>query len=163
MISPKKITEQELCGMLIEKHQEFLEGYKREFDIRHQSIVLREKKDQLEHWLKDSEDDAKKHKAYVRRLEATNQNMLKLEQELEKLQSTKGLDEEERYKMLKQQIDMHNEALNYWTEKFNNLSTEKKEKEITKKKPKKTKKRSSTKVKASTPQNERKGTKEKGK
>lgn len=114
MISPKKITEQKLCDMLIEKHRKFLENYKREFDIRHRLIVLREKKDQLEHWLKDSEDDAKKHRVYAKRLKVTNQNVLKLEKELEKFQN--ALDEKERYKTLKKKIDMHSKALNYWTE-----------------------------------------------
>ena len=55
-MSSQKLTKAELSGMLVEKHKNFIKEYRKEFDILDRIAILKEKREQLDFWVKDSKD-----------------------------------------------------------------------------------------------------------
>ena len=121
------LTEKKLAKKLIEKHQTFVENYKKEFDIFQRISILKEKQDQLEHWL-CSENNLDEDQKYFREMELADKELLKLNRELEKLydsdsDSNKILDEpRKRYNWLKKKISEHEDSMKYWKERYGDLT-----------------------------------------
>jgi|GEM_PF-712245 len=154
----QRITPKELSNLLVEKHQKFIEEYKKEFDILDRIFVLKEKQDQLEYWLHDSKDDPEKNQKYLKAMRAADKELLKLNEELKVLYSSNSNETQThnvsktnlkgRYNLLKNRIEMHKEAITYWDKKLKDLSKDKEAKkrgkvkkvgELKKKKAKKAK------------------------
>ncbi|MCK4244750.1 MAG: hypothetical protein KAX20_03900 [Candidatus Omnitrophica bacterium] len=115
--SVERITPKQLSKKLVEKHQRFLNEHSKEFDLLHELSVLKEKQDQLEHWIEDAknEDDEKKYTAYRKQKENTEKDILKLTKELEEIKSSENYDSRQRYEFLKNSIDSQRDAINYWS------------------------------------------------
>jgi hypothetical protein len=115
--SAEVITPKQLSKKLVEKHNRLLTEHTKEFDLLHELFVLSEKQDQLEHWIDDAmnDDDEKKCKAYKKQKEKSEKDILRTTKELEKLKTQDGYDPKQRYNSLKNIIDSHREAINYWS------------------------------------------------
>ncbi|RLI89471.1 MAG: hypothetical protein DRO62_01515 [Candidatus Altiarchaeales archaeon] len=113
----KGITPKQLSKKLVEKHRRFLNAYSKEFDLLHELFVLREKQDQLKHWIDDAknEGDKKRYKAYMKQKKITENDILKLTGKLKEVTSSENYDSRERYDFLKRCIDSHRDAINYWS------------------------------------------------
>ena len=139
-MTSKKHTPEELSNLLVEKHQEFIAGYKKEFDILDRIFVLKEKQDQLEYWLHDSKDDLEKNQKYLKIMRAADKELLKLNEELAALYGSNPDESpggppnvsktpaKSEHKLLKSKIETHNEALDYWNGKIQELLKAKKDK-----------------------------------
>jgi len=117
LMAIKGITPKQLSKKLVEKHRRFLNTYSKEFDLLQELFVLREKQDQLEHWVEDAknEDDKKKYKTYMKQKKNTEDAILKLRGELEEVTSSENYDSRQRYEFLKKCIDSQKDAINYWS------------------------------------------------
>lgn len=135
-MASQRVTPKELSNLLVEKHQKFITEYKKEFDILDRIFVLKEKQDQLEYWLHDSKDDPEKNQKYLKAMRAADKELLKLNEELKVLYSSNSNETEtpnvskthpkSRYNLLKDKIEMHKEAMDYWDEKLQEHSKDKK-------------------------------------
>jgi len=92
--------------LLVQKHENLAKKYSLELDVGERVSVLREKRDQLRHWIAAE----KPNEIRVRELGS-------VEEELGKLENSGLLKPSRYYKDLKANIDEHNEAKKYWVEK----------------------------------------------
>ena len=142
----QKLDKEGLSSLLVEKHKNFAKEYRKEYDIIERISVLKEKQEQLEYWLRDTKDDKEKNQKYAQSKEVASHEMDKLSEELRGLHEGKSrkthgppeTDVKARHKWLKSQIDVHDEATNYWIQKKAEIEDEKKPKEesVQKQKPK---------------------------
>jgi hypothetical protein len=135
MIAPEKLTKEKLANVLVRKHRNFLTQYKKEFELLDKIKILEDKQEQLEHWL-NSAKDAKEEDIYIKELEQTDNEILKLNEELKKLRDVttiapnssaanngedninNGFFLKNRYKWLKNQISVEEQTLSYWAERY---------------------------------------------
>ena len=96
--TPKKLAEN-----LVEKHDRFISEYSDEMEKAKQISMLREKKDQLRHWV---EENGSKEK-FRRELEETDK-------ELTQLQNTYKPKSQSFYSGLKDKIEEHKKAREHW-------------------------------------------------
>ncbi|MBN2250901.1 MAG: hypothetical protein JW724_02350 [Candidatus Altiarchaeota archaeon] len=129
----QKLTKEELSNLIVEKHKNFLSEYRKEFDILERLSVLKEKQDQLEHWVRDSRENPPQNQKYLQAMKAADKEFSGLKAELKSLYECNPAininnfenDSKNRYKWLRNQITTHEEALNYWTERTCELIREK--------------------------------------
>jgi hypothetical protein len=116
MNPPGKITQKQLSKKLVEKHERLLNAYSKEFKLLQGILVLREKKDLLEHWIEDAkiEGDEKKRRRYMKQKKTTEGDILKLRERLEEITPSEDCDSRQRYESLGKYIESHREAINYW-------------------------------------------------
>jgi hypothetical protein len=105
--SPKKMAE-----ALVEKHDRFISGYSDELDKMRQMTMLKEKKDQLRHWVAENGGKAK----YSKELEDT-------ENELSQLQTAFKPKTQSYYAGLREKVDEHKKAREYWLGRSGELKT----------------------------------------
>jgi len=105
------LTPKGLADVLVKKHDGFIKKYSDELEAGERVSVLREKMDQLKHWIAD-EKTSKKH---VTELSA-------VEDELKKLEGSGLLKPQSYYKDLKKRIEEHAESKDYWSKMLGELS-----------------------------------------
>ncbi|MBN2014078.1 MAG: hypothetical protein JW778_02760 [Candidatus Altiarchaeota archaeon] len=117
----KTLTRKQLSKKLAEKHKTFLEKYMKEFDFLHKLLVLEEKQDLLEHWIKDArdEDDGKKVKEYMKQKKRNDDEISEIRKGLSDLNKKEEYEVKQRYEFLKDHMDSHREAIDYWTSRQN--------------------------------------------
>jgi len=149
---PEKLNPNQLSRKLLEKHGRMLEDYQREFEIRQKVSVLNDKGDLLEHWIKSAEEDGSNgYEKYKKDKEMVGREVSSLISELrditlQEVKSESNGETEKRYSFLKERIDAHKEAIDYWNGRVKELSKKKKvsggkEKETKDPKKRKAKKR----------------------
>ncbi|MBU0762921.1 MAG: hypothetical protein KKD39_07830 [Candidatus Altiarchaeota archaeon] len=106
-ISPKKLAQS-----ILEKHDRLIMEYSVEVDRAKQVNMLREKKDQLLHWV---EENGSKDK-YSKELTET-------EAELENLMGSFEIKSQNYYNDLEARVKDHMKAKEYWIEKIGELKT----------------------------------------
>ena len=136
----KGVTKEMLAKKLVEKHTNFIKNYKKEFDILERISVLKEKQDQLEYWL-CSDNDPNEYQKHLRDMEVADRELLNLNSDLMKVHdspdstgsknSTGDSDSgngnnisdkpKVRYNWLKQQILRHEDSMDYWKGRYNDL------------------------------------------
>jgi len=105
--SPKKLVE-----VLAEKHDRFISEYSDEIEKYQQMIMLREKRDQLLHWVNENDSKSK----YAKELEDTDK-------ELDQIKSNFKLKSQSHYQGLKEKISEHKKAREYWLGRKGELKT----------------------------------------
>ena len=105
--SPKKLAE-----ALVEKHDRFISEYSDEIERMQQAVMLREKRDQLLHWM---EENGSKD-TYEKELEET-------ERELNQIQESFTVKSQSHYIRLKDGIDEHKIARDYWLGRVGEFKT----------------------------------------
>ncbi|MBD3388887.1 MAG: hypothetical protein GF416_07455 [Candidatus Altiarchaeales archaeon] len=105
--SPKKLAE-----ALVEKHDRFISEYSDEVEKMQQVQMLKEKKDQLLHWLDENGSGEK----YRLELEET-------EKELKELKSTFKVKSQSHYAKVRDLIDEHKKARDYWLGRLGELKS----------------------------------------
>ena len=123
IMSSKYLTAKVLSKKLVDKHQNFLKQYKKEFDLLGKIIVLEEKKDQLEHWANTTSDEKTAQK-FLKDKESADKKLMKLADELKKI-SSEGTSPrlKERHSLLKKELRNHRKALDYWWKIYKDLPT----------------------------------------
>jgi hypothetical protein len=106
-LSPK-----ELAQSLVEKHDNMISAASDELEKSRQIAVLKEKADQLAHWVLEKDGDGK----FEKELEETRR-------ELEKLSDSFKPKSQSYYKGLSERIDEHKKARDYWLGKVGELKT----------------------------------------
>ncbi|MFH0862024.1 MAG: hypothetical protein V1875_03240 [Candidatus Altiarchaeota archaeon] len=102
---PKKLAE-----ALVEKHDRFIGEYSDEVEKVQQITMLTEKKDQLIHWVDEKVSKGK----YQKELEDA-------EAELKKLQETYKPKNQAHYAGLRERIEEHKKAKDYWLGRIGEL------------------------------------------
>jgi hypothetical protein len=105
--SPKKMAE-----ALVEKHDKFISGYSDELDKVKQITMLKEKKDQLKHWVAENGGKTK----FSKELEDA-------ERELGQLQTSFTPKTQSYYAGLKEKVEEHKKAREYWLSRIGELKT----------------------------------------
>ncbi len=105
--SPKKLAQ-----ALVEKHDRLISEYSDETEKIRQITMLKEKKDQLKHWVEENGSKSK----YSKELEDTTKELSQLSESFEE----KGPGY---YINLDEQIGQHRNAKKYWLEKISELKT----------------------------------------
>jgi hypothetical protein len=95
-----------LAETLAEKHDRFIKKYSAELGAGERVSVLREKKDQLKHWVADDKSNQKHAKA-----------LAAVEAELKEIEDSGLLKPASYYKGLKEKIGEHTESKEYWVNK----------------------------------------------
>lgn len=127
-MSSQKLTKAELSNLLVEKHGNFIRDLKKEFDVLDRMAILKEKKEQLDFWVKDSQDNPEQLKKHLLAREIAQNEFSQLNEELKALHSSgrrmgpQESDVKSRHNWLKNQITVHEEALSYWGAKIRELS-----------------------------------------
>ncbi len=106
-LSPKKLAE-----LLVEKHDRLISGYSDEVDKTKQISILKEKKDQLLHWVEEKGTQSK----YGQELKDTTA-------ELKKLQTSFTPKNQSYYAGVEQKIRENKEAREYWMGKIGETKT----------------------------------------
>jgi len=146
-LSPEKLNPNQLSRKLLEKHGRMLDDYQREFEIRQKVSVLNDKGDLLEHWIKSAEEDGSNgYEKYKKDKEMVGREISSLISELrdmtlQDVKSESNGETEKRYSFLKERIDAHKEATDYWNGRVKELSKKKKVSEGKEKRTKDPKKR----------------------
>jgi hypothetical protein len=103
--TPKKLAE-----TLVEKHDRFISEYSDEIEKSQQITMLKEKKDQLIHWVEEKGSKSK----YQKELEEA-------EKELKHLQETYKPKNQTHYAGLRERIGEHKKARDYWLGRIGEL------------------------------------------
>ena len=101
----------QLCGFIIEKHDRFLSKYKQDLESFQRILVLREEIDQLEHWVKSGET------SYKSKLDVALA-------ELESLKRSKKKVNDKSIDAVKNKINSHERALEYWRNRMKGIANE---------------------------------------
>ncbi len=96
--SPKKLAEE-----LVEKHDRFISEYSDEIERYQQATMLREKRDQLLHWVEENGSKGK----YAKELEETQKELKQLLSDYESMSRSQ-------VEGLKNRIQEHRQAREYW-------------------------------------------------
>jgi hypothetical protein len=96
-------TPKKLAQALVEKHDRFISEYSDEMEKSQQITMLREKQDQLRHWVEEKGSKSK----YGLELEET-------EKELKNLKETFKPKSQTHYASIKQRIEDNKAARDYW-------------------------------------------------
>jgi hypothetical protein len=104
---PRKLAE-----ALVEKHDRFISEKSDEIERMQQAVMLREKRDQLLHWMQENGSKD----TYEKELEET-------ERELNQVQGSYTVKNPGHYKKLKDNIDEHKKARDYWLGRMGELTT----------------------------------------
>lgn len=127
-MASQKLAKEDLSQLLVEKHKNFITGYKREYDILDRLFVLKEKKEQLGYWVEESKSNPSQHEKYQQVMDNTEKELASLSEEHKLLKETSHRfgpsesDPRARHKWLKAQITGHDEALAYWTNKIKEIA-----------------------------------------
>jgi len=105
-------TPRELAEALVEKHDRFVSEYSDEIERMQQVVMLKEKRDQLLHWV---EENGGKD-SYGRELEDT-------ERELKQLSGSFTVKGQGHYKQLRESIEEHRKSRDYWLDRLGELKT----------------------------------------
>jgi hypothetical protein len=105
-------TPRKLAEALAEKHTRFISEYSDEIEKMKQLSMLREKRDQLLHWVQENGSRDK----YERELADT-------ENELDQLRSSFQLKSEGHYQRLGDVVNEHKKARQYWLEKMGEIKS----------------------------------------
>jgi hypothetical protein len=134
-MASQKLAKEDLSQLLVEKHQNFITEYKREYDILDRLFVLKEKKEQLRYWVDESKTNPAQHEKYQTAMNNTEQEIARLSEELKSLKETSPRsfgpsesDPKARHKWLKAQITGHEEGVSFWTNKIKEIADAKKHK-----------------------------------
>jgi|WetSurMetagenome_2_1015567.scaffolds.fasta_scaffold829805_1 hypothetical protein len=103
-------TQKKLAGTLVEKHDRFISEYGDELETAQQLTMLREKKDQLLHWMEENGSKGK----FFKELEDT-------ENELGNLKAAFKPKNQSHYAGLREKIEEHKSARTYWLQKMSEL------------------------------------------
>lgn len=105
--SPRKLAQ-----ALVEKHDRLISEYSDQVEKIRQVTMLREKRDQLLHWVQENGSKDK----YQAELKETEAELGKLTKSFEDLGQS-------HYKKLEQQIEQQKGAKQYWLDKIDELKT----------------------------------------
>lgn len=105
-------TPKMLAEALVEKHDRMISEYSDEVEKIQQVTMLREKRDQLLHWVEENGSKGK----YQRELAET-------EKELEQLSATFQAKSQRHYTKARELIDEHKKARDYWLRRLGELKT----------------------------------------
>jgi hypothetical protein len=105
--SPKKMAE-----ALVEKHTRFISEYSDDVEKAQQMTMLREKRDQLHHWLAENGSKEK----FKKELEDTDK-------ELKNLQTAFKPKNQAHYAALKENIGEHKKARDYWQSRIGEIKS----------------------------------------
>lgn len=121
MITPEKLTKEKLARELIKKHKNFLENYKKRFELFERMRILKDKQEQIEHWLNISKNSNEENR-YIEELQEIDKELEILRKELNLKDKTSGKIGE--HSILKNKISNEETAIVYWEEKLKNFSKE---------------------------------------
>ena len=105
--TPKKLAE-----ALVEKHDRLISEYSDEMEKMQQAVMLKEKRDQLLHWMQENGSKD----TYSKELEET-------ESELKQSNGSFTVKSQSHYKKIKESIDEHKNARDYWLGRMGELTT----------------------------------------
>jgi phosphoglycolate phosphatase-like HAD superfamily hydrolase len=105
-----ELTPKNLASMLVEKHDRFISEYTGEVERWETVSMLREKRDQLKHWLEDDAEDK-----FAKEFKET-------ERELSELEAKLKVSSKRHYTNTKQAVKEHAEAREYWLKRLKELS-----------------------------------------
>ncbi len=108
----EEISAKKLAQTILEKHDRLVMEYSVEVDKARQVSMLREKKDQLLHWVQENGSKDK----YAQELAETQAELAKLIQSFEERTST-------HYSELDDKIKQHMKAKEYWVGRIGELKT----------------------------------------
>jgi hypothetical protein len=106
-ISPRKLAQS-----ILEKHDRLIMEYSVEVDKARQINMLKEKKDQLTHWVEENSGKER----YSRELAET-------EAELDKIRASFEEKTSSHYRDLEEKIKQHTRAKEYWNTRIGELKT----------------------------------------
>jgi len=134
-MASQKLTKEDLSRLLVEKHRNFINEYKREYDILDRLFVLKEKREQLGYWVDESKSNPSHHEKYLQAVNNTEKELTALSNELKSLREASHRnfgpsdnDPRARHKWLKAQITEHEKAIAYWDNKTKELADAKNQK-----------------------------------
>ncbi|MFH1404022.1 MAG: hypothetical protein ABIH11_07125 [Candidatus Altiarchaeota archaeon] len=104
------LTPKKLAGILVEKHDRMITEYSADVERWENISILREKRDQLKHWVEDDKEGK-----FSKELEDT-------EKELSELEGALSISSRQQYASIKKSVTEHVEARNYWFNKLKELS-----------------------------------------
>jgi len=84
-MASQKLTKEDLSRLLVEKHRNFINEYKREYDILDRLFVLKEKREQLGYWVDESKSNPSHHEKYLQAVNNTEKELTALSNELKSL------------------------------------------------------------------------------
>jgi len=117
----KGITPKNLSERLIKKHKEFIKHYQEEYKLLDRILILEEKKDQLDYWIK-STDDESSIEGIMKQIKKADDELTKLKRDYERItgSSYDNINIKRRYDILKNKIEEHHNALIYWKNQTGN-------------------------------------------
>ncbi|MFH1721677.1 MAG: hypothetical protein ABH950_03620 [Candidatus Altiarchaeota archaeon] len=133
MNTVEDFNESALAELLIKKHENLLNQYSEEKnflvggreraeELKNRISVLKEKEDQLKHWLRsNNENSSQGVETYQEELNQNTSELAKLKAALKSIPKVRDADK--RLPWLNQRIESHNKAFRYW----NNRETKKKD------------------------------------
>ncbi|MFH1125973.1 MAG: hypothetical protein V1703_02505 [Candidatus Altiarchaeota archaeon] len=99
----------QLCGFIVEKHDRFLGQYRQELASLERILVLQEEIDQFNHWIASGKlSYSEKKSQALAELDSLSKNTLRKT-------SPKRLDS------VRQKINEHEQALEYWRSRMNGI------------------------------------------
>lgn len=128
-MASQKLAKEDLSNLLLEKHENFVKEYRREYDTLDRLFVLKEKKEQLGYWVDESKTNPSQHEKYLQAMKNTENELSSLAAELKSIKETSPRsygppesDQKARHKWLKAQITTHEEAKAYWANKIKEIA-----------------------------------------
>ncbi|MEM4347298.1 MAG: hypothetical protein QW802_01765 [Candidatus Altiarchaeota archaeon] len=121
MITPERLTKERLVRELIKKHKNFLEEYRKRFEFLERMRILKDKQEQIEHWLSKSKNSEEEEK-YIKELQDVDKELEILRKELNLEDKTNEKISE--HSILKNKIVNEENAIAYWEEKLKSFSKE---------------------------------------
>jgi len=126
MVSPTKMTPKKLSKQLVKKHKNLIKKYNREQVLVDRIFILGEKKDQLEHWAKTSDEDESNTGKIMKQKSLVDKELSELRDEYEKnIGSLDKLNAKKGRSDLESVLKKHEEALEYWKNKNREYSKKK--------------------------------------
>ncbi|MEM2917934.1 MAG: hypothetical protein QXY62_00310 [Candidatus Altiarchaeota archaeon] len=121
MITPERLTKERLVRELIKKHKNFLEEHRKRFEFLERMRILKDKQEQIEHWLSKSKNSEEEEK-YIKELQNVDKELEILRKELNLEDKTNEKISE--HSILKNKIVNEENAIAYWEEKLKSFSKE---------------------------------------
>ncbi len=123
MTSLDKLTPKKLSKSLVKKHKELIKGYEVEYELLDRISILEEKKDQIDYWVESSEEGGKGSRKIKKQKKMVDSELLELKKDLgERAGSSDNANVKKRLTTLRNMIEEHNKALDYWKNKNKELS-----------------------------------------
>ncbi|MFC2162909.1 hypothetical protein ACFLRF_04440 [Candidatus Altiarchaeota archaeon] len=105
-----ELTPRKLASILVEKHDRFITEYSEEVEKWEVYSMLKEKRDQIMHWIEDDEEGK-----FAKELDST-------QKELDDLGNVVKSSSKAHYNTIKLSVKEHSKSREYWLQKLKELS-----------------------------------------